>query len=91
MGRPCEKGYTSHYTLVTRKAATREICATKSDFDSVAGLQNFFPVKSSGEEIQGDELAVFDSCHVLPRYIVHYSVDKDPHDKFRGVSFYNMM
>jgi hypothetical protein len=69
--------------------ASREICATKADFENVEGLNNFFPVKSSGELTMGDEIAVFDSCHVLPRYIVHYSVHKDPRDTFRGVSFYN--
>lgn len=44
MGTQCESGYTSHYTLVTKKKASREICSSKNDFEQIEGLTNFFPV-----------------------------------------------
>lgn len=93
MGTQCESGYTSHYTLVTKKKASREICSSKNDFEQIEGLTNFFPVLANEvlnnlkfyfklltkfqKEIQGDEIAVFESAHVLPRFVVSYSVHKD--------------
>lgn len=44
MGTQCESGYTSHYTLVTKKKAARNICSSKRDYEHVEGLTNFFPV-----------------------------------------------
>jgi hypothetical protein len=35
---------------------------------------NFLPV-ASGQNIRGDEIVIFDSSHVLPRYILKYSIN----------------
>ncbi len=68
-----EKGFTSHYTLVCKKPVSPDVCRTEDDFAKVRGLTSFFPIVK-GEEIQGDEIVVFESAQVLPKYIVHYSV-----------------
>lgn len=73
LGTPVASGFTSHYTLVRKKRASPEVCRTEQDFAKVKGINTFFPIVK-GEEIQGDEIVVFESAHVLPRFVVHYSV-----------------
>eukprot|EP00026_Physarum_polycephalum_P002585 Phypoly_transcript_02592.p1 GENE.Phypoly_transcript_02592~~Phypoly_transcript_02592.p1 ORF type:complete len:876 (+),score=185.82 Phypoly_transcript_02592:391-2628(+) len=76
MGAKCEPNYTSHFSIVTKKGAHRECCATKSDFDELEGLTNYFPVVNKQEEVQGDEIVLFNPAHILPRYVVHYTIEK---------------
>lgn len=64
---------TTHHTLVKKKLASKAVCKTENDYNSVAGLTTYFPVQA-GEEVEGDEIVVFDSAQVLPRYVVHYSI-----------------
>ena len=107
MGAPCKPSYTSHFTVVTKKKLEENICESPSDFESLEGLENYFPGIScflfiyiyisslvllvlflllflfllllvlKGEAMKGDEIALFDSSHVLPRFIVHYTVEKN--------------
>lgn len=78
MGKPAEKGYDSHYVLVKKKAADTSFCASDSDYKAISKFEQFYPIDESdfGQE-QGDEICVFDSAQVLPRYIVKYSVSKN--------------
>jgi hypothetical protein len=68
---------------VTKKPAARKACATQDDFEYVQGMNNYFPVQEEGEEVQGDEIGVFDPAHVLPRYVVRYTVTQDPNKTFK--------
>ncbi len=84
MGSPCEKGYTSHYTLVSKKKVSRKVCRAQSDFEIVEGLVNYFPVED-GDEVQGDEVGIFEPVNVLPRFVVRYTVQKIPTRSFSQV------
>jgi hypothetical protein len=44
MGAECEKGYTSHVTLVTKKLVTEDQCTTLPDYQKLRGLTSYFPV-----------------------------------------------
>jgi len=66
-------GYTSHYVLVKKKKMAVGLCQSNKDFDLLAGVTNYFPVEAN-EKAEGDEIVVFRSEQVLPRYIVHYTV-----------------
>jgi hypothetical protein len=76
VGGKLQDGHTSHYTLVKKKHASRNICQSGNDFEQIEGLITFFPTEC-GEEAEGDEIVLFNSAHVLPRYIVHYSTVSD--------------
>jgi hypothetical protein len=77
IGSSREPNYTSHFSLVTKKPVHPECCATAEDFERLRGATNYFPVTTPGEEIQGDEIVLFNSSHVFPRYVVHYTVERD--------------
>ncbi len=74
MGCACESEHTSHYVLVAKKKATPKLCSTPKDYESVKGLTSYFPTETVEETEQGDEIALFDEAHVLPRFVVYYSV-----------------
>ena len=63
---------TSHYIVVAKKTLKSNLCSTKEDF-LLEGVTNYFPVEQ-GEQAEGDEIVVFSTDQVLPRYIVHYTV-----------------
>ena len=73
LGCSLQNEYTSHYVRVKKKLASRETCQSDLDFDVVEGMTNYFPAEV-GEDAQGDEIVLFNCAHVLPRYIVHYSI-----------------
>ncbi len=56
-----------------KQLATRELCETDHDFYGWENFYNFFPITTEGP-FQGDEIVVFDSSQVLPRYVVHYTI-----------------
>lgn len=75
IGSPCKDGYDSHYVLVTKKKADSSFCQNNSDFLAVKNLDQFFPVIDEKQEsVQGDEIVVFQSEQVLPRFVVKYTV-----------------
>ncbi len=51
----------------------RELCTTKREFEDLEGAEGFYPIQTE-EIFEGDEIVVFDSSQVLPRYVVHYTV-----------------
>ena len=78
---PLKPGYTSHFSLVKLKRASESLCESSVDFKSVDGLLSYFPI-SGQEEVEGDEIIIFKSAQVLPRFIVHYSVVSFFHSTF---------
>jgi len=66
---------TSRYVMVKKKALTREICETDSDFEHLDGVYTYLPI-TENESAEGDEIVVFKTEQVLPRYIVHYRNSK---------------
>ncbi len=54
--RPCEKGYTSHYSSVTKKKATRDMCITDFDYELIRDRVDYFPIQQITEQHQGNFL-----------------------------------
>jgi hypothetical protein len=73
MGSNCEPGFTSHYAVVANKQLSRQLCATDEDYATLQNTTNYYPVETN-EQAQGDEIVVFRSEQVLPRFIVNYIV-----------------
>lgn len=56
MGCPLQKNYTSHYTLVTKKQANRDICYGDKDYEAIEGMTNYYPVGNNNIILLIDEL-----------------------------------
>ena len=59
MGSPCKKGYNSHYVLVKNDDKTKSL--------------DYQPCNPETDVAEYDEVVVFDSDQVLPRYLVYYT------------------
>ncbi len=67
---------------VGKKKVLCKACRAQSDFEIVEGLVNYFPVED-GDEVQGDDIGIFEPFNVLPRFVVRYTVAKDPNKVFQ--------
>jgi len=75
MGCEPTPGHTSHYVVVTKKNSDPSFFRSKSEFKDFKNFANYFPV-AGDEPAHGDEIVVFRSEQVLPRYILHYTLGK---------------
>jgi hypothetical protein len=84
MGKSLEEGYDSHYILVRNKQASKEFFAEEEIYEYMkeAGGQ-YYPVQDDKEPVEGDEIAVFRSDQVLPRYVVRYSTKGEKMNPFK--------
>eukprot|EP00026_Physarum_polycephalum_P004350 Phypoly_transcript_04368.p1 GENE.Phypoly_transcript_04368~~Phypoly_transcript_04368.p1 ORF type:complete len:628 (+),score=75.61 Phypoly_transcript_04368:157-2040(+) len=72
MSTSCMPNHTSHYVVVSNKMISQAVCADE-DYDTLKNTTNYYPVEEN-ESAQGDEIVVFRSEQVLPRFIVNYTV-----------------
>jgi hypothetical protein len=76
IGRKCESGYDSHYTLVKKKKLEKEFCEIKS-FKKLTDPKegDFYPIVEN-EKPDADDICVFDSDQLLPFAVITYTAEK---------------
>jgi hypothetical protein len=84
MGRSLEQGYDSHYILVKNKPASKDFFQEEEVFEYMKTSGDlYYPVQDAQEGIDGDEIALFRSDQVLPRYVVRYSTKGEKLGSFK--------